>query len=290
MFPHWTFAHSERWYPGFSEKSQAIRELCKHVPDDHWGYMYSKEEISDPITVFCWVNISPPKALEHQLTQAQKNVINNIRSDADRIPRVPNIFLSIISDFVDAIIENREEYSPLEYIDLLFRPGSTPDVHRFPIGVIDRLEIVYNLIKTLGSLWERRACTALTDFVNFRFVGLGLLQARRYGDTSWTTIIAYCGGTLYETDGGGKILLSGGRPKQKGKCGYTPLTLGHNKACHVCGKLKCRKCGFCSVECREDWIKNLEHEPSVEGSLHWQNVPIGEYEDYFWGSNIGPRT
>lgn len=43
-----------------------------------------------------------------------------------------------------------------------------------------------------------------------------------------------------------------GKPRStKGKCGKSPLVIGKDRTCGVCGKLICGACGFCTPLCQE---------------------------------------
>lgn len=225
------------------------------------------------------------------------------------LPNIPDIFLTIISDFVEAVIDDRQDYSPSVYTPILFPKGDHyipwsaidwPSARKrgFPLGAIDPLNLVANLVQTLTLLWENRSITALNEFSSFRFGGLGLLQARRNDDVEWTTILAYCGGTEYvKTEDGGIFLSEAGHPTPKGKCGHTPLVLGNHQTCSSCQKLLCDRCGFCSVVCRDRAFQALAHDrnnvdrrqkdelandgkPTIQGPP-WEEVPWGTYDDYF---------
>lgn len=149
---------------------------------------------------------------------------------------LPNVFLSILGHFLRVVssTERHESYHPNQYKTLLYvQPDSY--FNESPLGIYDPLDIVYDLCKTLGILWERRESTELHKFYAFKFNGLGLLQGKKRGDgDKWTTIIAYCGGIT----------------EKKVKCGFSPLILGEHESCPYCRRLICPKCGYCSLLCK----------------------------------------
>lgn len=307
-FPNWVFAHSERWYLKLPEQIKCATDLCRDIPEDHWHYILHTEEVVNVVAALCVTRAPPPSMLVDRLSQHEVDFCKKLQRSLNGIPNVPDIFLAVLSDFVEAVIFERQDYSPEIYKPILFPKRNhtirlngisrLSELHYGPpLGAIDPLDLVASLVKTLTSLWERRSHTALKDFSSFRFGGLGLLQARRKDDVEWTTIFAYCGGTEYVKDEDGKIDLSEGHPKRKGKCGKTPLVIGKHEICPKCQKLLCDKCEFCSIPCRDQKLQALKLDnESVARSRKsefskdsgqtpevppWEMVPWGAYEDYF---------
>lgn len=121
-------------------------------------------------------------------------------------------------------------YSPIKYKKFLFFERDKSFM--FPLGITDPLNIINSFIDTLNEVWNYK--DQLKCFNLFRFQGLGLLQGKRHNSDKLETIIAYCGGFI---DG-------------QGKCGNTPLIIGRENTCELCGKLICPRCNYCSNDCR----------------------------------------
>lgn len=113
-------------------------------------------------------------------------------------------------------------------------------------------------------------------------------------------MVAYCGGTSYRTDDEGNVLLTPeGRPVgEKGKCGNVPLIIGDSETCPSCGKLICKKCGFCCLPCQErrfaeqaerQRIERAERQRAAAARMaygggsdpRWVEIPLEAYEDDF---------
>jgi hypothetical protein len=171
----------------------------------------------------------------------------------------------------------------------------------YPLGAIDPLGLVDELVNTLTTLWSGRNEANLDRFSSFRFGGLGILQGRKKEQQNWVTIVAYCGGVVYIKDDFGAVMLDAeGRPQsEKGKCGHTPLIIGKNSTCPSCGKLVCDKCGFCTKPCQEQSFRDLaelnkrksaqrrsQRGPSYDGleaaEKRWEGVPLEAYKDDYW--------
>ncbi len=262
-FPNWVFCYPERWYPGLRDEIDKVRDLCAAVPDHHWYHVFRAEEALAAAAAFCAMRGPIPAALAEHFSSHKLSFYRRLQNNLHAIPYVPDIFLTILSDFVGAVIVSDPEYSPeiYNYIFVLQdfdfndrRPG----VRRWPLGAIDPLQLVSGLVKALTELWEHSSRMQLREFASFRFRGLGLLEARRRNDLQWTTILAYCGGMVYEKDDGGNTVMSdAGLPKPKGKCGHSPLVLGKNMTCPKCHKLQCERCDYCSDACREERFQRL---------------------------------
>lgn len=308
-FPNWVFGYPERWYPRLREQIQFATDLCRDIPEEHWRYIVEPDEAGDFVAALCMAQVPLPSMLVDRLSDNQANFCKKLQRNINGIPNVPDIFLAVISDFVEAVIFDRRDYAPEIYTPLLYPKGNHA-IHLngigrrsephcgFPLGAIDPLGLVASLVETLTLLWEKRSQTTLKEFTSFRFGGLGLLQARRHDEVEWTTILAYCGGNEYVKDEDGKVALSeAGHPTRKGKCGHTPLVIGIHQTCSQCRKLLCDKCGFCTVSCRDQEFRalaidrNSVQRPRKSESAKdsgrtleappWESAPWGTYEDYF---------
>jgi hypothetical protein len=171
-----------------------------------------------------------------------------------------------------------------------------------PLGTIDPLRIVKNLIDTLFILWSKREFLQLGRLVTFRFTGLGILQGKAIDDAKWTTILAYCGGSVYRMEGDRIKLDPHGKPAYLSKCGHAPLTLGVQKTCSTCRYLICDKCEFCCKPCETIRLANLaedEKEENVrrgndyrhgnsQGRPAWEAYRESANDEVRWSSNGPP--
>ena len=151
---------------------------------------------------------------------------------------LPRLFLTLLTDFLDAVQTDRTGYTPAHYRAFLFPTTSTtpqlqPSWKTIPFGIFDPLESVESLVVSLERLWEHRATSRLSDFVEFQLTGSGLLRGRRRDHQARITLLAYCGGWI----------------QKRGRCGNSPLILGEHQSCAECCYLVCDACGHCSERC-----------------------------------------
>ena len=143
--------------------------------------------------------------------------------------KMPYIFLSVLSHFLITITRNdidKINYSPERYKKILFKDY----YYSLPLFSYDPLQTVNSLIDTLQVLWTSKK-DLIIQYDSFKLTSRGVLTGR-VKDGKWQTLVAYCGGWLLD-----------------GPCGSVPLVLGYEEHCSVCGKLICKKCGFCSKVC-----------------------------------------
>ena len=245
-WPVWVFENSLEW---FDEQKEAILIVRKHAGQILEQHL---EKLGKPILFLLPLcGIDPPQPEKkfgllpwqvwfwRQLTEKGKK--NDLT--------LPWVYLFIFHHFIEAITNvesaERQKFSPNGYFHLLFdstsesKPKlsahrtSTPNRSR-PLGLIDNLETVDKLIKTLSVLWKTRHITKISSLSSFVLKGEGLLQATTPNGQK-VSIVAYCGGFI----------------PTKGKCGNSPLIKGHHPTCEECGKLICDMCGHCSTECRK---------------------------------------
>lgn len=290
VFPNWVFTYPTSWYRELY-KLIVIAELLDWPTKKEWEAAFSDLGKDKLIPAYCLLQKTLPASLSDEMWDWQIALYHRLQSVVGRPPNLPAIFLTILTDFISALSEQRENYTPSDYEQFLFVERSA----QFPLYTIDPLQLVSNLLKTLETLWKGRGETRLERFKQFRFVGLGILQGRESQEKPWTTIVAYCGGIQYESDQEGRTKFDGGMPTPKGKCGHTPLIIGNSPTCPSCQKLICRVCSFCSRPCQERSLaqaasldeerRRLQHEQSrIEKSLQssepplW-DVPLDAYED-----------
>jgi len=298
-FPHWVFSYPPAWYRVFRTDIERLSRETEWPAEEEWDYVFDTAEKLHAIPALCVAGKPLPLAISSRLRGWQIDFYAKMQSLAGASPELPVIFLAVLTDFLEKIKGGHEDFSPDGYRPLLFadRPGTSA---AGPLGAIDPLGLVRSLVETLGTLWDSRAKTKLASFSSFRFGGLGLLQGRAKGETAWTTLMAYCGGTEYQKDDAGHIIFnSDDRPAQeKGRCGQAPLVIGQHASCAVCEKLVCNKCGFCSTQCQKTVFQELaeaQRQKKDEGrrlgipgfermdafAAGWEGIPLSVYEDDF---------
>jgi cold shock CspA family protein len=303
--PNWVFAYPEAWYRAFAEDLLRFTEGCAWPKGEEWEFVLPDDsEKLAAIPALCVAGKPLPDAITYRLSGWQVEFYSKLQSLVGRFPEMPVIFFAVLTDFLGRLKSRNPDFSPEGYEPLLYpeklRYGiSLPhDEPHYPLGAIDPLGLVAGLIKTLSILWKGRGNTNLERFSNFRFSGLGILQGRERDQRNWSTIVAYCGGTAYRTDEEGKVLLTPeGKPVgEKGKCGNVPLIIGDSATCHACGKLICKKCGFCCLACQERQFAERAEKERAERLLtaaraqarygggsdpRWAEIPLDAYEDDF---------
>lgn len=307
-FPNWVFAYPEAWYRAFLEDLRHFAEDCAWPEGDAWDYVLSDDSKRlAAIPALCVAGKPLPDAIASRLSSWQVETYSKLQSLLGKFPEMPVIFFAVLTDFLGRLKSSDPDFSPEGYEPLLYSdtrkygislPRTEPS---YPLGAIDPLGLVSGLIKTLSILWEGREFTKLERFSNFRFSGLGILQGRERSQRDWTTLVAYCGGTAYWTDDEGNVLLTpDGKPDgEKGKCGNVPLIIGDSKTCSSCGKLICKKCGFCCLPCQERQFAEQARRKRTEraerqraaastrmayrssSDPRWEEIPLEAYENEF---------
>ena len=295
-FPHWAFGYPDYWYRNLLADIIRATTGCEWPSDEAWAHVLDSAEMLSAVPALCVMGKPLPSAISAHLADWQLQFYAKLQASIGSPPSLPAVFFATLSDFLDALREDRADVSPKGDLPLLYAHNRC--LH--PLGAIDPLGLIDNLIKTLMTLWEHRSDSDLKRFSSFRFGGLGILQGREPDRSEWTTIVAYCGGAVYETDERGTVLVtSEGQPQStKGKCGHTPIVIGINRSCPSCKRLICDKCGFCSAPCREQSFRALAVErlqtpapskgrpratPSDVGREmpNWELIPLEAYEDEF---------
>ena len=146
---------------------------------------------------------------------------------SDRLS-LPFIYLSILKNFLLNLTSQQYNFSPKEYRNLIYYDLS---MKQMPLFILDPLNIIDELITSLTILWLGDHAQ-IKQYKKFRLLNYNILQGQKSKDEHWKTLIAYCGGWT-----------------NNGKCGKNPLVLGLEQHCPECGKLVCKACGFCSMNC-----------------------------------------
>lgn len=292
-FPHWAFGYPIFWYHELlAEITQTLND-CDWPDDEGWRHVLGAEKGLSNVPALCLLGHPLPEVISSGLLAWQVQFFAVLQSAVGCPPSLPAVFFSVLTDFLAALREDRADFNPQGYLLLLYPPGCS-----HPLGAIDPLGLVRTLVTTLTTLWDNREESNLHRFSSFRFGALGVLQGREKESREWTTIIAYCGGTVFETDEAGSVILTPeGQPlSPKGKCGRTPLVIGTSRSCPSCRKLVCDKCGFCSAPCQEQYFRAVADEakrkhsagrlgavPSSGGAdmPDWELIPIEAYEEDF---------
>lgn len=243
MLPPWVFNYPARFYEQEEIRTYrtAIARVLEHDPPA-WPAL--KRLSLNPLPLYLQQG-SLPEVWRAELngweTQLAERIIAQARTS------LPDLFLTLLTDFLEAIQEERAGFDPSRYRQFIYPRTALRDEmawHHLPLGIFDPLESIKSLIQTLELLWQNRALSRLSEFTRFQFIGAGLLRGMREDDTTRTTLLAYCGGYT---------------PKH-GPCGNTPLILGREEACRACGYLICKMCGHCSGGCQERLLRqeNME--------------------------------
>lgn len=256
--PPWLLDYPDAWYRQFDARCKALRDTTEWPADDELCLLY--DEVSRitviPRLIAAGIDLSP--FFRDLLDPWQRELCNKILLNNSTRVALPYLFLLLLSDFLDRLDDEPPSFSPQRYRELLYADG------RGPLGLVDPLGIIDRLCSSLEVLWQHRGRLNLSRFRSFRFSGLGLLQGREDVHSQWKTILAYCGGWVYQRDDAGKWLRDlDGEPKKLGKCGHTPLVLGQEHLCHTCHKLICGECGFCSQTCEDQGLREARSTPAT---------------------------
>jgi cold shock CspA family protein len=298
--PNWVFGYPPVCYRALSAEIKNLTAGCQWPAEDEWKYVLDDSERMQAVPALCVAGKPLPTEISSRLSGWQVDFYLRLQRLVGDPPALPMIFLAVLTDFLDRLKGDYANFSPEAYRPILFT-GNPRSTTAYPLGAIDPLGLVDELINTLTTLWSGRARANLDRFSSFRFGGLGILQGRKKEQRNWVTIIAYCGGVVYTNDDFGAVRLDAeGRPEsEKGKCGHTPLIIGKNSTCPSCAKLVCDKCGFCSKPCQEKSFRELadlnkrksaqlhsQNGPSYDGlaaaEKRWEYLPLEAYKGDYW--------
>ena len=269
IVPNWLFDYPAVWYKDYAASVRALVDDCEWPQEDEWHYTLGDKAIEDAFQKIYAIGIDVPGALTTHFHGWKAEFYGRLRISLETLPRLPAIYLTVMRHFVENLSNPSPGFSPADYKPLLF-PAGVKNSEMIPLATIDPLCIVKGLIDTLSVLWSKREFLQLGRLVTFRFTGLGILRAKAIDDENWTTILAYCGGSVYRMEGDRIELDSQGKPVFLSKCGHAPLTLGVQRTCNICRYLICDKCQFCCNPCEAVRLAKLaEDEKNVR--------PINDY-------------
>ncbi|MDJ0517291.1 MAG: cold shock domain-containing protein [Trichodesmium sp. MO_231.B1] len=258
--PHWLFDYGEKFYEEQIRIIEDFNNLMANLSD---AKIPSWEDVSivgiNPLPLFIFAKQNLPTEWESHLPKWKLQFINYLinvpLSPKKKIISLSHLFISILKHFLQMLEENNSEYSPQEYLSILYQNSQ----RNHPLKIYDPLQTIHSFCKTLQTLWENREKTKLSEFKMFKFRHEGILQGKKASDDSWKTIIAYCGGKI----------------EKKGKCGYSPLILGIHKSCS-CGLLICpvEDCQFCQQKCQSYLLRKEKNIINLDTNY---DLPIIEF-------------
>jgi hypothetical protein len=238
--PRWVFDGPDHLYLRLERKLlsdfENILDYVFNLDKEH-----IKRQGINPIAFSLTLKQMPPESWMSEMSQREIYLLKNIyTSKIDSCFSLPYLFMSILSDFLEGISQEEEGFNPSFYNGIIYIDARE---RTFPLGLMDPLDSIADLIDTLVILWKNRREVKLDSFKFFKLDGRGLLQGKIAPNDSWITILSYCGGWQNFV-----------------KCGYRPLVVGRDKTCGVCGKLICPKCGHCNDLC-------ARYKRQISGSL-----------------------
>lgn len=247
--PPWLFDYNEKFYIKQHSLISKFRTILdSDIPD--W------EEIvitgARPLPLFITAKRNLPEKWQCHISSWKADFVKYLINITEESISLPYLLLGLLTHFLERLSKEDKTYSPKEYEDLIYTNFSRTE----PLKIYDPLNIIKDFCNTLQTLWDNKETANLDQFTMFKFNGQGLLQGkRRQSDKFLTTILAYCGGWV----------------NKKGKCGYSPLIVGKQNNCSVCGKLICPKdnCQFCSDDC-ENYLKRKDNQ-SLNTNFDYSN-------------------
>ena len=228
----WIFDYPEYIY---TEQDNARKELKKN---SNFALLKEATSGSNLIPVAIAADIDLTKILDQEdLDCWEWDFFEQLR---DRIKEhglsLPFIFLTILDHFINTVASNKivSAFKPENYRKFFFYEGNDSLEFLFyeynnPLGLYDPLKTIHALIEVLSTLWTAEK-GLIRRFDMFRLVSFDIFLGKSNDETSWTTLIAYCGG-----------------------CGKNPLVLGKSKRCER-RKLICPDpdCGYCCETCKRE--------------------------------------
>jgi hypothetical protein len=263
----WYYDYPDQiYFEAHSRFFSSIKNL-EWPSDAHWAYLLDGENVHAYLPSFLIVGRPLPHPFKRLMLAWEAEFYDFLLARRNKRFTLPVLFFSVLAYTLEQLGDNNHRdqasiFTASEMRRFFFidpKPAKGPSTN--PLGLIDPTGLISNLIDTLDVLWQHRERTGLLRYTRFRLIGLGLLQGQLENTIHWETIIAYCGGLAIEVNKAGHIVLNeDGTPIYKGKCGYFPLVLGREVICHVCHKLVCQKCGFCSNKCHDIRVKELKED------------------------------
>ena len=231
FLPPWVFDYPKYVY---TERDEALRELKDF---SNFAFLKGSTFKFNLIPVAIAAGIDLTEILDNQaLDQWEWHFLNQLHNRIEKYGlSLPFLFLTILEHFLNMVAaapQTVPDFKPDKYRQFLFREELLTDCDK-PLGIYDPLKTVDALIKVLNILQTAEG-RLIRKFRTFRLQSFNILQGKSNPyESSWTTLIAYCGGKLPD----------------KSYCGKNPLILGESKLCE-CRRLICPECDFCCPTCK----------------------------------------
>jgi len=261
----WLFDYNDEFYKEQIDIANKLKNLQDDQIPSYDDLKLLDRKLYPHVPLFIFANKAIPLTWQKRIPLWAKKFLKSLYRQDNSLLKLPQVYLSILKHFLMMLSDNESKYSPSKILFLLGDPNN-------PMKIYDPLGIINNFCQTLDIVWDNRQQARLSDFKIFKFHGKGLLSGKRSeSDFNETTIVAYCGGEI----------------EGKGSCGKSPLILGRERSCPVCGKLICpgtddNYCGFCSYK---DWYNQILCEGVIKRkSEHRQK--FSSYENTQLRSNL----
>jgi len=226
FLPPWVFTYPAALY---SSRTHALSTLSEDALLGD-ARLVAKAGLK-PHAIWASAGLQCPSADVDSLSQAETMLRDLLVSRVAALEAsLPLIYLTLMEFFLEMLAGGPSgEFSAGRCRGLIF---PSKDKTR-PLYIYDPLEMTSTLLDTLETLWLHRS-RGLGEFKVFELANLNVLQGKRHtGETSWTTLLAYCGGRTHEGYA----------------CRRWPLVYGRQSSCPECGRLICPDCGYCSPNC-----------------------------------------
>ncbi|MBU0553057.1 hypothetical protein KKF91_16915 [Myxococcota bacterium] len=211
-------------------------------------FLWNENDEFNPIPLYIVTNTDIPEStslsnkclsvLERRLRLTLKSYNKEHINDTSNLIDLPFLYFFLMTDFLESI-SKEEDINPHLYYKVIYF-YQNEEFFKFPMGIYDPLNLIYNLINILCTLYENQSSSNLKNYLKFKFTRNGFLYGRKKDSTRYETILAHCG-----------------------RCGHYPLIAGQNDRCHICSKLICNNkngaqtrpnldpeiCSFCCESC-----------------------------------------
>jgi hypothetical protein len=240
VYPPWLFTYPPTLYGSFFDGLSGLDSIqSARIPTLDELHRIKKRP---PFYIFLAAGKPVPEQWKKELCAWQLELYSEIESQADEL-RLPFLFLTLLKHFTEQLHDPSNDFHPNGYRALIFNDGKggMKTNGAYPLGIYDPLCLIHQLITNLATIWKMRKEYQLDRIQQFQFKGLGILRGRLPSDDHWTTILAFCGGTL--------------PAKNHAKCGKPDLILGAEgvEVCPECHRLICPDpgCRYCWKDCEE---------------------------------------
>ena len=224
--PPWLFDYDEQFYQNqisISEKLKILQD--NEIPSYDDFEILDEGSIEAYIPLFIFANKPIPETWRQQIPQWKITLIELLYRQDNSCLTLSHVYMSILKHFLLMLFNGDINYNSTNIMSLF-----GDKTH--PLKIHDPRGIIKDFCDTLATLWNARKEVNLNGFNIFKFSGRGLLQGKREGETSYTKLLAYCGGKIKEDE----------------KCRYSPLIIKKGNTCPECHYLICPKCGYCRVD------------------------------------------